>query len=426
MRKVRPRSFRLDALRPAEGPIGLDWVIRLRWVAIVAQVVTVGFALPMLHAPLATVPLLLVVVCTLAVANLVAAKDLALQRSSEERLLVHLAIDVLALTAFFELAGGGGNPFVSLYLIHVAMGAILLSPPRALQLGALVVACFATVSLVHLPLDWAQHPVDEPLLRRAGNLLAFAITVFAVLGFVLGLAAALREHRQQLLSARDHAARTDRLRSVGTLAAGAAHELNTPLSTIQMRVSRLSRRHTDAVTQADLEVIRGQVERCKRVVEQLLVGAGDPSASGLDRVVLAELVVDAVDLWQHGSGVEVELKDSSAGAESDVPRFAFTHGLTNLLENAREAQAEVGSTTAIRVSVVRDADRVRVEVADQGTGLPAEHDQVGEPFFTTKDSGTGLGVYVARAVAEGSDGGLEYRPNSPAGTVASWWFPVRT
>jgi two-component system sensor histidine kinase RegB len=424
LRRVRPRSFRLDALRLDEGPIGLDWLIRLRWVAIVAQVVTVGFALPMLHAPAVTVPLLVAVATALAIANVDAARKLGLQLGNEERLQVQLAIDILALTALFELTGGATNPFVSLYLIHVAMGAILLRPARAVQLGALVTVCFALVSVVHLPLAWADHPVDEAALRRAGHLIAFTITVFSVLGFVLGLAEALRTHRQQLLTRRDHTARTDRLRSVGTLAAGAAHELNTPLSTIQMRVSRLARRHAEPATQADVEVVRAQVDRCKKVVEQLLVGAGDPSASGLDRVALAELVIDAVDLWQHGAGVEVGLSDEADGAEVEVPRIAFVHGLINLLQNALEAQAEIGASHAIGVRLGRDGPRTFVEVTDRGVGLPPEQNQLGEPFFTTKDSGTGLGVYVARAVAEGSGGGLTYRANEPSGTVATWWFPV--
>ncbi len=422
-RRSRTRSFGLDALRPAEGPIGLDWLIRLRWVAMIAQVLTVAFALPMLHAPIVTVPLLTLVVLVLAAANVVATNVRDQEVDADHRLLTHLAIDVIALSAFFELAGGGENPFTSLFLIHVAMGAIVLSPRRAVTLGGIVVGCYAVVSLVHLPLHWEAHPIDESTLRQGGQLLAFCLTVAAVGTFALGLAQSLRDHRQQLLVARDQTARTDRLRSVGTLAAGAAHELNTPLSTIQMRVSRLMRRHGD-VSKADLDVIREQLDRCKRVVEQLLVGAGDPSASGLDRTVLAELVVDAVDLWQHGSDAEVTLVDESGGAQADVPRVAFTLGLINLLENAREAQTESGVTARLRVSLVRDKGAVKVEVADQGIGLPSAADQVGEPFFTTKDSGTGLGVYVARAVAEGSGGGLTYRANDTAGTVASWWFPI--
>jgi C4-dicarboxylate-specific signal transduction histidine kinase len=103
---------------------------------------------------------------------------------------------------------------------------------------------------------------------------------------------------------------------------------------------------------------------------------------------------------------------------------AFVQALTNLLENAREAQEAVDRFDPLQVDVLREGQRVVVQVADRGCGLPDARDQIGTPFFTTKPTGTGLGVFVAQSLADGAGGGLSYAPHPDGGTIASWWFPV--
>ncbi len=425
MLRVRPVTWELPGIDNEEGVIWLGWIIRLRWVAIVAQLVTVSLTYRLLDSPGTTLPILGGVMGGLALANGLATRAAPRIRPfPREALLAHLSLDVVALTAFFGLAGGQDNPFTALYLIHVAMGALMLPARLAVALSGLVLACYVLILSVHLPLHLDRHLLTEAALTHLGRLISFAITVISVTGFVTGLTRSLRANKQQLLDARERTARVDRLRAVGTLAAGAAHELNTPLGTIGLRIRRVGRRHGDPDTEADLGVIRTQLDRCKAVVDQLLVGAGDPSASGLERRSLALLVREAIGLWAKGSSIPVELTDASDGLAIEVPRIAFGQALINLLENAREAQTERGSNQAIAVRVGREGTHGVVEILDRGIGLPADPARVGDPFFTTKDTGTGLGVFVARAVADGAGGGLSYlsREDGP-GTIARWWFP---
>lgn len=410
-----------------EGAMWLTWLVRLRWVALLAQMVTLSFAVGLLHKPALVITILSGVMIALIAANIYAWRlvvslpdDGAVPEGS---LLAQLTLDVLALTTFFLLTGGPDNSFTALYLIHVAMGAVMLSPRSAALLSATVLTAYASLHIWHLPLHFDQHSLPERTLLQLGDLLAFVITTLAVSVFVVGLASSLRRQRQRLLEARDRTARTDRLRSVGTLAAGAAHELNTPLSTIGLRLRRVARRHTDADTSRDLEVIRTQLDRCKQVVDQLLIGAGDPSASDIERRPLAEIVEEAVSMWSKGSSLAVVFEDHAEGLLVEVPRIAFVQALINLLENAREAQEEVSCFDPLVLRVLRDRQRGVVELTDRGCGLPDASEQVGEPFFTTKSTGTGLGVYVARAVADGAGGGLRYFRGEPRGTVALWWFP---
>ncbi len=427
MERRLPRAFRDSSWFPVardEGQMWLGWLVRLRWVAIFAQAVTLSFAVQLIDRPTVVLPVLYGVIVALAVANLVAARSAASDEPiPETRILGQLVLDVFALTAFFLLAGGPDNPFTPLYLVHIAMGAVMLTPARAALFTGIVAACYSTLFAFHLPLHFERHILDPFTLTRLGQLISFMVTAGSVGVFTLGLARSLRHREQQLLEARDRTARTDRLRAMGTLAAGAAHELNTPLSTIGLRVRRIGRRHADADTARDVQVIRDQLERCDRVVKQLLIGAGDPSAAGIERRPLADLIREGVKLWTRGATVEVHVHDASEGVVVEVPRIAFIQALTNLLENAREAQEAVGRFDAIQVRVLRDGDRAVVRLTDHGCGLPDSAHEVGEPFYTTKPDGTGLGVFVARQVADGAGGGLSYETAPGGGTTAVWWFP---
>ncbi|MCB9677059.1 MAG: hypothetical protein H6737_18220 [Alphaproteobacteria bacterium] len=409
--------------RADESHVWLRWLTRLRWVALGAQAVTLAFAFPLLDSFTVLVPMG-VLMLALLVANVRAMQVLARKTPIHElTLLWQLTVDVLSLTGFFVLGGGPDNPFVVLYFIHIAMGSIMLRPSLAALLALLALASYSLLHLWHLPLHFENHTIEEGVLRPIGQLLAFVVSTISVAVFVVGLADTLRRRKEQLLEARDRTSRTDRLRSVGTMAAGAAHELNTPLSTIGLRIRRIGRRYDDPDTARDLEVMKAQLHRCTRIVQQLLAGAGDPSAVGMEQVPLSTLVTDAVKLWEKGSTLELEVVDESREAEVNLPRVAFAQALTNLLENAREAQESVDDYTPLSLRIGVEGEEAVIELRDHGCGLPKEPDQVGTPFFTTKSAGTGLGVFVARQVADGAGGGLRYITH-PDGTTARWWFPV--
>ncbi len=423
----RPAAPTLFPTSPDEGTLWLTWLVRLRWLAIFAQVVTLGFVFNMLDG-VEVIAMWGITVVLLAAAN---ALTMSLFNSREEipasMITGQLMLDVAALTTFFIIGGGPDNPFTFLYLVHIAMAAVMLPPRYAAGLTLVVGLCYGLLFAFHLPLHYERHSLTENVLLRLGQALSFGVTAASVAVFVIGVAMSLRRRKEQLLLAHQRTARTDRLRSVGTLAAGAAHELNTPLSTMGLRLRRVHRRHTDTETVRDIEVIRQQLGRCTSIVQRLLVGAGDPSASDIERRPLAELCKEAVGLWSKGATLEIRLVDEARGLGVELPRIAFQQALINLLENARQAQEQAGVFDALELRVFRD-DRGYgvVELSDRGVGLPDDADQVGEPFFTTKPSGTGLGVFVARAVADGAGGGLQYMTKAPRGTTARWWFPEAT
>ncbi len=409
----------------SEDQIWMLWLVRLRWVAICFQCLTVSFSLSLFHLPSVVIPCLLGLISVLALANLWAIRILSSDTSiHKNNLLAQLVLDILVLTLFFVLSGGYTNPFTILYMVHVAMGAVMLGPRLSAALSSLAFGCYAITHIWYLPLHLEQHSMSMAVLGQVGPLVAFGISTVSITVFILGLSSSLGRRKQQILASRERTARTDRLRSVGTMAAGAAHELNTPLSTIGLRTRRLKRRHIDDQTSRDTEVILEQLARCTRVVEQLLVGAGDPSASGLEQRRLITLVEEGVRLWSKDKPIEVTIEDRSEDARVELPRVSFIQALINLLENAREAQMEAQTTDPVEVVLWTEQGRGLVEIRDRGVGLPNDIDQIGTPFYTTKASGTGLGVFVAQAVADGAGGGLSYMARKEGGTIAQWWFPL--
>ncbi len=409
-----------------EGTLWLSWLYRLRWVAVIAQIVTLGFVFPLL----ANVGLMAVwggIVVVLIGANRWMLRKLEDNNSdiAPSTVFLQLGLDVTALTGFFYIGGGPDNPFTSLYLVHVAMAGIMLPPRHAVGIAFWSLLGYGLLFVDPWPLRWDHHALPEDVLHPVGQAIAQTITSTSVAVFVIGVASSLRRRREQLLQARERTARTDRLRSVGTLAAGAAHELNTPLSTMGLRLRRIGRRYEDADTVRDLEVIREQLDRCTSIVERLLIGAGDPSASDIEVRPLGSMCAEALNLWEKSSTLEISFVDDSGGLLVELPGIAFQQALINLLENAREAQEEADRREPLELFVgLTDGDLGVVEVRDRGIGLPECDDQVGEPFFTTKPTGTGLGVFVAQSVADGAGGGLAYERRDGGGTVALWWFPA--
>ena len=400
----------------------LAWIIRLRWVAIGTQALTLSLTFAVIDTPSQVIPLLALAVVVLLVVNALSLRRLwSPEPVRREQLLMQLLLDVGELTLFFLCAGGATNPFVMLYLVHVAMAAVMLDGQAAGVVVAVVAIANLALHLGGLPLHLDRHVLAAETLLRFGQVTAFTVTAVSIGAFVIGMSATLRRNKQRLMEARERSHRNDRLRAIGTLAAGAAHELNTPLSTVGLRLRRIARRHQDGDTVRDLDVATTQVARCAAIVDNLLVGAGDPTARGMEQVDLNVLVGQTVRMWEKSSTVPAVFTPFSRPVALDLPPIAFMQALINLLENAREAQGEVADATPIDVRIDRAGDHGIIRVVDHGPGMADHADRVGDPFFTTKATGTGLGVFVARAVAEGAGGGLRYDRHQDA-THAVWWF----
>jgi signal transduction histidine kinase len=239
-----------------------------------------------------------------------------------------------------------------------------------------------------------------------------------------------------LAEVQEQLARSRRLATIGQLAAGVAHEINNPLAAITTCAEATLRDiRTDPATaraaeerQWDyyLEEIVRQALRCKQITRGLLDLSRQKRARrdpiDLNRVVA--LLFERRGLEEGGVSVEVEA-DPSVG-EVATDEAMVRQVLDNLLANALDAAGEGG---AVRVSTALDGERVRVEVADSGPGIPPETlARVFDPFFTTKDPGrgAGLGLAISLTLAEALGGALTVESKPGAGSRFRLWLPRRT
>jgi two-component system sensor histidine kinase RegB len=235
----------------------------------------------------------------------------------------------------------------------------------------------------------------------------------------------LREREASLLSMQEELAKKERLASLVTLSAGAAHELNTPLGTIAVVAKELeryaSRTAGEGALAEDCRLIRAEVERCREVLWRMSVQGAEPRAEAPERLEARALVEGA--RRELGGGVRLNVEMAESLPMLVVPRRAVGQAMAALVKNAFEASEEGAE---VRLKVEERAGAIRFVVTDRGKGMPAEMlRRIGEPFFTTKEpgKGMGLGTFLARTLAEQLGGRLAFESREGRGTSATLELP---
>src|SRR5580704_15954119 len=186
-------------------------------------------------------------------------------------------LDTLCLTFLLMLSGGPTNPFSLLYLVHITLSAIILTKRWTWLLGGLSTVCFGLLFRIYRPIPVLEmhHPADGTDLHLIGMWIGFGVAAVLVALFSGKISELLRQHENSLLLMQAELAKRDRLASLTTLAAGAAHELNTPLSTIAVVARELelqSEKRGNGQTMAeDARLIRREIDRCQVILGRMRV-----------------------------------------------------------------------------------------------------------------------------------------------------------
>jgi two-component system sensor histidine kinase RegB len=411
------------AVEPAPR-INLRWIVRLRWGAVVGQAITILIAARILRQSL-PVGALLAAVAALAAFNL--AMHLWLLRGgtpSDRACGLNLLVDVAELTAVLLLSGGAYNPFALLYLVHITIGAVVL--PARWSIGLALISVAAYTALHFFP-EGPLGGEDVTLLHLRGKWVAFMVAAGFISIFSLRMSQSLRRRDAELTRAREAAEASERLAALGTLAAGTAHELNTPLATIAILAGEMAAQ-LEGERREEAEEIRRQVRRCKEIITGMLAPRGDAAREEPKEIEVAPVLAAAIDRWQQGRRgprPRVDIQPQAARARARLPVRAFEQAIANLLDNAAEA-TEGRPSRDVRIALTRRGEQLRIEVTDNGVGVPEELlRRIGEPFFTTKEPGrgTGLGLYLARHVVERQGGVMTVESEEGRGTQVTLTVP---
>lgn len=384
--------------------VNLAWLVKLRWGAIAGQALTIGIAAAFLGQSLPLVTLYAIVAVE-AASNIVAGRWACRPTVSEHAVGAILTLDVVLLTLLLANSGGPSNPFNFLYLVYIALAAMIVRARWAWVLVALSGACFGALFL----LENGHVGHHDMAMHLRGMWVAFCVAAVFIAYFVQRVHDALREREAQLASAR-------KLASLATLSAGAAHELSTPLSTIAVVAKELEHALADGDPHRDdVTLIRSQVQRCRDILDQMAVDAGASTGEAVEPVAITTIVESALEGLAARARVRIEYEGGAATHLVRVPLRAFAQSVRALVKNALEASE---ATVVLRVAP-RD-QHMEFEVQDEGAIAADVLPRIGDPFFTTKPPGhgMGLGVFLARAVTESIGGALFIESKPGRGTSA--------
>ncbi len=412
---------------PSTAPrIALPWIVRLRYAMAAGQILTVWIVNFFLRIDLPLGWIAVAPAITI-LSNLWLGKSKS--RAGEHRLIAGLfVLDTLCLTAILMLTGGPNNPFSLLYLVHITLSATILTRKQTWALGVLSTACFGALFAWYRPIAALEmHRHGEGFnLHLAGMWAGFGVASFLVAMFAGKISELLREREESLLRMQEELARKDRLASLVTLSAGAAHELNTPLGTIAVAAKELERyaRSTvrDAAIAEDSRLIRMEVERCREILQRMSANGAEQSGETPSRVAARDLASAVMCRFPSVRSEGVDALDSTL----TIPRRAVEQALEAMLKNAIDAG---GDPSAVRLSVIQDDGQIRFCVEDRGKGMsPETLRHVGEPFFTSKEpgKGMGLGIFLVRTLAERLGGGFQLDSTEGRGTKATLSLPMAT
>ena len=404
----------------------LQRLFMLRNIAILAQCLTFALVYTIIALDIPWTEIIVVIVLQ-AIVNLLT--WMRLHRNwpvANTEFFAQLLFDIFALSALLYYSGGSTNPFISIFLLPITIAAATLPWRYTWALSAITVGCYTFLLFNYIPLphDHSKHLLEFSL-HVSGMWLTFVLCTVIIAWYVVKMSASIRDRDRDLALAREQALRNEQIIALGTLAAGAAHELGTPLSTMAVITGELQKEHTqDAEFQSNIQILRDQITHCKQTLTQLLAKAGQSRVEGGSQLPVDEFIDSILEKWKL---IRPAVKfsyhsDGTLPAPRIMDSQLLSQSILNLLNNAADA-----STQRIEISTHWNEKNLHLEIIDNGEGLTAETAQrAGEAFFTSKapGQGFGIGLFLANANIERLGGSVRLFNHETGGACTQVTLPL--
>ncbi len=338
---------------------------------------------------------------------------------TEQEYAAHLGVDLIIHSVLLYYTGGSTNPFVSYYLVPLTIAAATLPWLYSIVLSGLALAAYTLLLAWYDPLD--LPPGYRATLQIYGMWLSFVLAAGLITFFVARMAEELRRQEQRQAQRREESMRDQQLLAVATQAAGAAHELGTPLATMK-------RAAQGATPGAPRPAAAG---RPRPAAGAGAAVQGEPAATGARRRGRPPPGDPRADRAGMGRGGAAALAPDATRGDLPLPEprprqratlmppADLSQALLNLLNNATDASPE-----NLDIRLDWDAQWVKLTIRDHGPGVPlAIAEQIGRPFFTTKGKGFGLGLFLSQASVTRAGGTVKLYNHEDGGTLTELRLP---
>ena len=335
------------------------------------------------------------------------------------------------LIVLLSVAGGASNPLISYLLVLLAIVATLLPPIFAFIFAISGILIYSFFLIRDLNVDHSnsmasmqQGEIFE--LHLVGMWVIFSVSAVLISFFLTRLSSAIREREIMLSEVRENELRNEQLVEIGMLAAGTAHAIGTPLSTMSVLLAEidlsLQQRINAESLKEDILTLRQQLSRCKSSLNELVHYYHKDNPKEKGNWLLSDFVSEIKDYVTNihpGSQVEFVLEtqdDPYLTAE-----LSLRHAVINIIENGIKAAAQ---KVEVRISSP-EGSRLEILVTDDGPGMPTEvMEKMGEPFISTRKDSMGLGIFLANAAVQRLGGEIEMYNLQQGGATTLISFPL--
>jgi two-component system sensor histidine kinase RegB len=344
---------------------------------------------------------------------------------SELEIFAQLLLDVTSLSVLMYFSGGAGNPFIFYYLVPVCLSAATLPWAYTWSIAGLSLAAYTLQLFYYVPLPIvapsSHHHSSGLNLHVIGMWCNFAISALLITYFVAKMAKDLRQRESQLNSAKEQALRNEQVMAVATLAAGTAHELGTPLSTMMVLLEEMQsdNKNNPKITQ-DLVLLQQQTLACRETLKHLIEKA-DTTSKQVKPVILATFLERLIEHWMviRPEVSASQTLDSSLHCSAAFDP-AIEQTILNLLNNAADA-----NPSEIEIHAEAKDGVLHLDIGDRGVGIPENiQKNIGSPFLSSKESGFGLGLFLSKATLDRNQGSLSFQKRNGGGTLTKMRLPI--
>lgn len=370
---------------------------------------------------------------------------------TEHEIFSQICMDVLALAYLLYLTGGASNPIIWVFLLPLIVTAIMLPQSYAWNM-VIITSCVYTVLIAYnVPLP-ALAPHSEHHMtnltpemslrmqlledRRYFNLhvfgmwFGFVFSAGLVAFFIIALAKTLKERERSLAEARESALRDERVVSLGTLAASAAHDMGTPLGTIAILAHEMAEEfpeHRFPELNQKLVILKQQLDRCKQALSVMSASAGEMRAESGQVMLVSDYIDQVLNQWRvHKPSTKLNLfvsGDVDTQAEIIAER-TLTHSLINILNNAAEA---TDGDAGIEFHAHWDDFTLILKIRDFGPGLPVEFvDFAGQKPVKSNKQGMGVGLFLTYTTIKRLGGTIRFNNLETGGACVEISLPILT